>query len=138
MIDHFVVGGFYRVHTGRGSDENLNSPGMHFVPLAFDETCLTPDRSANPDAAPNRFYAYGVVARLAMLAASIELDEALRNRGRMKLLFIVDPLASLKALQGQFGGDDARGRAPRPCRLRNRSTPLLYPGRLRPRRLRCA
>jgi len=34
-----------------------------------------PDRSANPDAAPNRFYAYGVIARLAMLAASIELDE---------------------------------------------------------------
>ncbi|MFZ5574815.1 MAG: glutamate--cysteine ligase [Pseudomonadota bacterium] len=79
MIDHFVVGGFYRVHTGRGADENLNSPGMHFVPLAFDETCFTPDRSANPDAAPNRFYAYGVIARLAMLAASIELDEALNE-----------------------------------------------------------
>ena len=28
MIDHFVVGGFYRVHTGRGVDENLNAPGM--------------------------------------------------------------------------------------------------------------
>ena len=27
MIDHFVVGGFYRVHTGRGHDENLNAPG---------------------------------------------------------------------------------------------------------------
>jgi glutamate--cysteine ligase len=50
---------------------------MHFVPLAFDETCVMPDRSANPDASPNRFYAYGVIARLAMLAASIELDEAL-------------------------------------------------------------
>jgi len=35
------------VHTGRGSDENLNSPGMHFVPLAFDDTCVMPDRSAN-------------------------------------------------------------------------------------------
>jgi len=79
MLDHFVVGGFYRVHTGRGSDENLNSPGMHFVPLAFDETCLMPDRGANPDASPNRFYAYGVIARLAMLAASIELDEALNE-----------------------------------------------------------
>ncbi|WP_296751491.1 glutamate--cysteine ligase [Thiobacillus sp.] len=79
MLDHFVVGGFYRVHTGRGADENLNSPGMHFVPLAFDNTCLMPDRSANPDASPNRFYAYGVIARLAMLAASIELDEALNE-----------------------------------------------------------
>ena len=35
MIDRYVVGGFYRVHTGRGKDENLNAPGMHFVPLAF-------------------------------------------------------------------------------------------------------
>jgi glutamate--cysteine ligase len=75
MVDHFVVGGFYRVHTGRGTDENLNSPGMHFVPLAFEASCQLPDRSLNPDATPNRFYAYGVIARLAMLAASIELDE---------------------------------------------------------------
>jgi glutamate--cysteine ligase len=74
MIDHFVVGGFYRVHTGRGVDENLNSPGMHFVPLAFDTSCQMPDNSLNPDATPNRFYAYGVIARLAMLAASMELD----------------------------------------------------------------
>ena len=28
-----------------------------------------------PDAPPNRFYAYGVVARLALLAAAIELQE---------------------------------------------------------------
>ncbi len=75
MLDHFVVGGFYRVHTGRGADENLNSPGMHFVPLAFDSACQLPDRGLNPDASPNRFYAYGVIARLAMLAASVELEE---------------------------------------------------------------
>ncbi len=74
MIDHFVVGGFYRVHTGRGKDENLNAPGMHFVPLAFDSPCSLPDRSACPDATPNRFYTYGVIARLAMLAAAIELE----------------------------------------------------------------
>jgi glutamate--cysteine ligase len=79
MIDHFVVGGFYRVHTGRGADENLNSPGMHFVPLAFDAGCQMPDLTASPDAAPNRFYAYGVIGRLAMLAASIELDETLNE-----------------------------------------------------------
>lgn len=75
MIDHYVVGGFYRVHTGRGADENLNAPGMHFVPLAFDTSCSLPDRSGRPDAAPNRFYAYGVIARLALLAAAIELQE---------------------------------------------------------------
>ena len=75
MIDHYVVGGFYRVHTGRGVDENLNAPGMHFVPLAFDTACTLPDCGGNPDAAPNRFYAYGVIARLALLAAAIELQE---------------------------------------------------------------
>jgi glutamate--cysteine ligase len=75
MIDHHVVGGFYRVHTARGRDENLNSPGMHFKPLAFETTCIVPDQALEPDAAPNRFYAYGVVARLALLAAAIELEE---------------------------------------------------------------
>jgi len=76
MIDHFVVGGFYRVHTQRGKDENLNAPGMHFVPLAFEQSCLLPDRQAAPDAPPNRFYAYGVVARLALLAAALEIERA--------------------------------------------------------------
>jgi glutamate--cysteine ligase len=73
MIDHFVVGGFYRVHTGRGKDENLNAPGMHFVPLAFDQSCQAPDLGHEPG--PNRFYTYGVVARLALLAAALELEE---------------------------------------------------------------
>jgi len=72
MIDHAVVGGFYRVHTKRGPRENLNAPGMHFEPLVFAETCTLPDQGAEPDAAPNRFYAYGVVARLALLAAARE------------------------------------------------------------------
>jgi hypothetical protein len=36
MIDRYVVGGFYRVNTERGRDENLNAPGMRFKPLAFD------------------------------------------------------------------------------------------------------
>jgi len=69
-----VVGGFYRVHTSRGVDENLNAPGMHFVPLAFETPCSMPDRDDRPDAAQNRFYTYGVVARLALLAASLELS----------------------------------------------------------------
>ncbi|MDD3651753.1 glutamate--cysteine ligase [Immundisolibacter sp.] len=73
MIDQHVVGGFYRVHTERGPDENLNAPGMHFEPLAFVEPCNTPDCAKAPDAAPNRFYAYGVVARLALLAAAREM-----------------------------------------------------------------
>ena len=75
MIDHFVVGGFYRVHTGRAAHENLNAPGMHFEPLAFADSCINPDASQAPDAEPNRFYAYGVIARLALLAAARELAE---------------------------------------------------------------
>lgn len=75
MIDRYVVGGFYRVHTGRGVDENLNAPGMHFVPLPFASNSL-PDSHAKPGAGePNRFYMYGVVARLALLAASLELEK---------------------------------------------------------------
>lgn len=75
MMDHFVIGGFYRVHTGRGIDENLNAPGSQFVPLAFEKPCSLPDCTGAPDTVPNRFYAYGVVARLALLAAAIELQE---------------------------------------------------------------
>ncbi len=75
MIDRYVVGGFYRVHTERGVDENLNAPGMRFEPLAFESCCILPNPDCAPDDTPNRFYAYGVVARLAMLAASIELEE---------------------------------------------------------------
>lgn len=74
MIDHSVVGGFYRVHTGRSVDENLNAPGVHFVPLAFESCCTLPNPNVAPDDTPNRFYAYGVVARLALLAASQELE----------------------------------------------------------------
>jgi glutamate--cysteine ligase len=74
MMDHYVVGGFYRVHTQRGRDENLNAPGMHFEPLAFEAPCSLPDCNQGPDAPPNRFYAYGVVARLALLAASVEIE----------------------------------------------------------------
>jgi glutamate--cysteine ligase len=74
MIDHYVVGGFYRVHTARGKDENLNAPGMHFVPLAFAAPCSSPNPE-DPGCPPNRFYAYGVIARLALLAAAIELEK---------------------------------------------------------------
>lgn len=74
MMDHYVIGGFYRVHTSRSNAENLNAPGMHFEPLAFHQSCITPDKADAPDAEPNRFYAYGVIARLALLAAARELS----------------------------------------------------------------
>ncbi len=75
MMDHYVIGGFYRVHKDRGRDENLNAPGMHFEPLAFEACCNVPDCKKAVDAAPNRFYAYGVIARLALLAASLEIEQ---------------------------------------------------------------
>jgi glutamate--cysteine ligase len=74
MIERHVIGGFYRVHGARAADENLNAPGMHFVPLAFEQSCSVPDPHAHCDAPPNRFYAYGVVARLALAAAALELE----------------------------------------------------------------
>jgi glutamate--cysteine ligase len=73
MIDQFVVGGFYRLNSQRGNQENLNAPGMRFEPLAFDECGNAPDPACGPDERPNRFYAYGVVARLANLAAAREI-----------------------------------------------------------------
>jgi glutamate--cysteine ligase len=85
MIDQFVVGGFYRVHTERGIDENLNSPGAKFVPLAFETDCHTPDCSGKPGDTPNRFYTYGVVARLAMLAAAAEVEELVERDAALEV-----------------------------------------------------
>jgi glutamate--cysteine ligase len=46
------------------------------VPLAFAQQHALPDPHARPGTtAPNRFYMYGVVARLALQAASIELEK---------------------------------------------------------------
>ena len=75
MMDRYVVGGFYRVHAERGSDENLNTPGASFEPLAFADSGRLPQYGETPGSSgPNRFYMYGVIARLAMLAASYELE----------------------------------------------------------------
>jgi glutamate--cysteine ligase len=59
MMDRFVVGGFYRVHAERAVDESSRLP--------------QPGRKPG-SSSPNRFYMYGVIARLAMLAASYELE----------------------------------------------------------------
>lgn len=61
-----VIGGFYRVHKNKGPDENLNSPGMDFQPLTFKKSCHLPENSTP-------FYLYGIIARLAMVAAAREL-----------------------------------------------------------------
>ena len=95
MIDRFVVGGFFRVHEGRGTDENLNATGMSFVPLnhvipvaesnqndecsrrvfeQWQELGVPQTKSADPDCGCNRLYVYGVMARLSLLAAAVELE----------------------------------------------------------------
>lgn len=69
-----VIGGFYRVHKDRGIDESLNAPGMHFEPIAFPQSCQEPcqDKALT---GVNRFYLYGIVAQLSMLAAAREIRD---------------------------------------------------------------
>lgn len=99
MMDRFVIGGFYRIHQDRGPDENLNAIGMSFIPLqqniaSVDADVVTEEavskRAFEPwdsmdapkteniaqacDCESNRLYVYGVLARLSLLAAAIELE----------------------------------------------------------------
>ena len=67
LIGEKVIGAFYRVHPERGPTDNLNTPGMYFVPLEADP-------QAPESRAHDHFYAYTVVARLAQLAAAHELQ----------------------------------------------------------------
>ena len=97
MIDRFVVSGFFRVHEGRGTDENLNATGMSFVPLnhaipvaesdqndecgrrvfeQWQELGVPQTKADDPDCGCNRLYVYGVMARLSLLAAAMELERA--------------------------------------------------------------
>jgi glutamate--cysteine ligase len=73
MLGDHVIGGFYRVHKDRGPAENLNAIGMHFEPLAFSKSCNMPEDDLGVEETPNRFYIYGVIARLAALAAAREM-----------------------------------------------------------------
>ena len=79
IVDRYVVGGFYRVHSERGLDENLNAPGMQFFPLPFENGCQFPALSKDPDSTTNRLYFYGVIARLAAIAASKEINYSFTN-----------------------------------------------------------
>jgi glutathione synthase len=99
MIDRFVVGGFYRVHSGRGKDENLNAPGMHFEPLAFETSCSLPDHArtrcgAEPLLRLRRRCPPGAARCFARTRAHRTPS---REGVAMRIAFIVDPLPSLKA-----------------------------------------
>lgn len=73
MMDRYVVGGFYRTHAERGIDENLNTPGASFVPMNIGREAHSRDIPRDIET-PNRSYMYGVIGRLAALAASYELE----------------------------------------------------------------
>lgn len=79
MMGQHVIGGFYRVHAERGDNENLNAPGMHFEPLAFAQCCNNPIIEGNAENHLNRFYIYGVIARLALVAAAREMQEVIHE-----------------------------------------------------------
>lgn len=80
MIGRYVIGGFYRIHLTRGDNQNLNAPGMQIIPLNFTHGCNNPDYQMPGRECSNRFYAYGVVARLALLAAARETNIALGKK----------------------------------------------------------
>jgi glutamate--cysteine ligase len=73
MMDSAVIGGFYRVHPSKGRNDNLNAVGAEFVPMSFINSCRA-EHIEKPICPPNRFYTYGTIARLSLLASSIELS----------------------------------------------------------------
>jgi glutamate--cysteine ligase len=48
---------------------------MHFEPIAFANPCNEPCANKEPDALENRFYTYGIIAKLSMLAAAREMSD---------------------------------------------------------------
>jgi glutamate--cysteine ligase len=80
MIDDSVIGGFYRVHPDKKSDENLNSVGAKFVPLTYSHKCnatntkYSNNKNFRQSCTSSIFYVNSVIARLSHLASSFELE----------------------------------------------------------------
>ena len=75
MVGDDIVGGFYRANKNRGRSDNLNSQGMSFSPLPFFAA-----GEKTGDSAYGRLYVYGVIARLAGLAAAREAAQMAVNK----------------------------------------------------------
>jgi glutamate--cysteine ligase len=71
MMGSSVVGGFYRVNAKKAADENLNSNGASFAPMSIACECFS--ANSKQKSYLNRFYIYSVIARLSLLASSIEI-----------------------------------------------------------------
>jgi glutamate--cysteine ligase len=72
MVCGRVVGGFLRVHGGRGDQDNLNAPGSRFQPLAFT-TQIT--GAPGPDEVvldPIDAHVYQVIGEVASIATGYE------------------------------------------------------------------
>jgi glutamate--cysteine ligase len=81
QIDNNLVGGFYRLHTGKGSRENLNSPGgMEFLKMCPHLDKYGKDCGIEHNL--NIFDIYRILARIAGVAAAremTELEQTFRN-----------------------------------------------------------
>ncbi|MBI3314611.1 MAG: glutamate--cysteine ligase [Candidatus Omnitrophica bacterium] len=74
QIDNNLIGGFYRYHTGKGSRENLNSPGG----MAFQKVCPHLGKYGQDCGVKhnmNIFDIYRILARIAGVAAGRETRE---------------------------------------------------------------
>ncbi len=72
-FSNYLIGGFYRTHENKKNNESLNSPGMIFQPIPLNDICVSPELNQPVDSQVNKYYVYGVIARLAILSAAKEL-----------------------------------------------------------------
>lgn len=77
LLGTSTIGGFYRTQRHLGNTDNLNAPGAHFVP--FTALDSTKDLTPTDPHYTCPYYAYDVVARLALLAAAREQAELVSN-----------------------------------------------------------
>lgn len=77
MIDRYVIGGFYRIFSKENINETRHESSIRFESLPYIKQS---ERTIDDiSTVHNRFYSYGVVARLAMLASSLELEQTNPN-----------------------------------------------------------
>ncbi len=154
MIDRYVVGGFYRVHGSRERNQNLNAPGMHFVPLGFEHTALPGcAREARRGGAEPLLHVWrrgaaGLARRFGRTRKNRPgSDSGLRDAhascltinakpaGAHQVLhghsFHCRPARPLQDLQGHHLYDDGRGRPARSYAVRVRTAPPGVDGRRR-------
>jgi glutamate--cysteine ligase len=73
LADGQPIGGFVRANKEKGADSNLNSRGM-----VFKKYCISEIRENNE--AQSKEAVYSVIARLATLASSYEIEEIIYNK----------------------------------------------------------